>query len=171
MSQERLAASVRRARPEEAPALLELAVRSKAHWGYSDEFLGRWRDVMEIDEDFVAGNPVFVAAQGEQPIGFHGIVGAPPEGTLDVLFVEPSFIGRGVGRLLWEHALVTARKLGFERLLIESEPEAEGFYVKMGAVRVGTTASPLDPSRSLPVLRVLVTEAKPRRAAPASDAP
>ena len=170
VSHERLIPAVRRARQEEARALLELAVRSKAHWGYSGEFLRRWREVMEIDEGFVARNPVFVAEVGGRPVGFHGVSGAPPEGTLDVLFVEPSFIGRGVGRLLWEHALVTARELGFTRLLIESEPEAEGFYLRMGAVRVGSSTSPLDPSRILPVLRVVVTDEQARNPEPTSEA-
>ena len=55
------------------------------------------------------------------------------------LWVLPEAMRRGVGRSLFSHALERARNLGFRELEIESDPNAEGFYQRMGAQRVGTS--------------------------------
>jgi GNAT superfamily N-acetyltransferase len=60
-----------------------------------------------------------------------------PQGTLEDLWVDPVAIGSGVGRRLFDHAVVTAAGLGLTSLLIESDPNAEGFYLAMGAERIG----------------------------------
>ena len=72
--------------------------------------------------------------------------------------VEPGVIGRGVGRRLFEHAVATARELGFKRFTIDSDPDAEPFYLAMGAVRIGTTPSGSIPGRTLPLLAVTITD-------------
>ena len=72
---------------------------------------------------------------------------------MDVL--EPGSIGRGYGRVLWDHAMRVANDAGFTKLLIESDRYAEPFYLAMGATRVGSTTSPVD-GAALPLLRVEV---------------
>ena len=77
------------------------------------------------------------------------------------LWLEPEFQGRGFGRRLWDHALSTARALGYRSLEIESDPNAEGFYRAIGAMRVGEreslVARTVEPGRLLPLLRVELT--------------
>jgi GNAT superfamily N-acetyltransferase len=63
--------------------------------------------------------------------------GDPPEIELSRLMVEPAAIGTGRGRQLWQHAVATARRLGATVLTVDSDPNAEGFYLRMGAVTVG----------------------------------
>ena len=61
----------------------------------------------------------------------------------------------GVGRALFDHALDRAAALGAETLGIEADPNAEGFYLRMGATRVGEIAYELDGrERVLPLLTV-----------------
>jgi hypothetical protein len=60
--------------------------------------------------------------------------------------------GTGAGRRLFEHASRTASELGFTQLSIEADPNAEGFYLAMGATRLGERRSPS--GRSLPLLVV-----------------
>jgi hypothetical protein len=58
-----------------------------------------------------------------------------------------------VGRALFEHSVEQARALGFCSLHIESDPNAEGFYERMGARRVGMNITQLDGEhRELPLL-------------------
>lgn len=83
--------------------------------------------------------------------------GAPPEGDAGMMFVEPSAIGQGVGRLLFEHNLARGRELGFTRFRIDADPNAESFYRKMGAVRVGNAPSGSVPGGTPPQLTVAVT--------------
>jgi hypothetical protein len=61
-------------------------------------------------------------------------------------------MGRGIGRRLWEHAVGTARDAGFTALRVEADPHAEGFYLTMGARRIGEAPSGSVPDRALPLL-------------------
>jgi hypothetical protein len=38
-------------------------------------------------------------------------------------------------------------------LIVVSDPHAEGFYLKLGARRIGSRVSDLEPGRQLPLLR------------------
>ena len=87
-------------------------------------------------------------------MGFYRLRARGDEATLADLFVEPGAIGRGYGRQLWEHAVATARRLGARRLVLQSEPHAEGFYRAMGAERIGEAPSTVFPGRSLPLMRL-----------------
>jgi GNAT superfamily N-acetyltransferase len=142
----------RRAPPGEADALTSLALRSKAHWGYDTAFMEVLRPILTVTEDDLTESPVRVLDASRGPIGFYRLTGAPPRGELEDLWLDPSTIGHGAGRRLFEHALQTASALGFTKLSIEADPNAEGFYLAMGAVRVGERLSPS--GRTLPLLEV-----------------
>ena len=145
--------AIRRAGPAEAPLLSELALRSKAYWGYDDAFLDACRrGELGVSPAFVAAHPVYVLEHAGRVVGFYGLQGAPPDADLAYLFVEPDEVRRGHGRRLWAHAVATACELGFRRLLIESDPNAEPFYREMGATRIGEVPSSVRPGRMLPLL-------------------
>ena len=60
---------------------------------------------------------------------------------------------RGTGRSLFEHAVSQTRNLGFRTIKIEADPNAEGFYQRMGAKRVGASVSEVEGERrELPLL-------------------
>jgi predicted N-acetyltransferase YhbS len=62
-------------------------------------------------------------------------------------------MGRGIGRALFEHAVEESRRLGHRSLRIEADPNAEGFYARMGARRVGETIAEIEGQRrELPLL-------------------
>jgi ribosomal protein S18 acetylase RimI-like enzyme len=78
--------------------------------------------------------------------------------VLEDLWLEPEVIGRGHGRRLWEHAASVARAGGATAMELDAEPNALGFYERMGAVRVGVTPSQTFPGRELPRLRLPLRE-------------
>lgn len=94
----------------EAPALSELAIRSKGHWGYDQAFLDACRRELTVDPKEIEPRRVVVADHGGRPVGFCGLAGEPPEGELGYLLVEPAWIGRGLGRLLWSHIRTSAQR-------------------------------------------------------------
>jgi GNAT superfamily N-acetyltransferase len=144
---------IRPGRPDEAAELSLLALRSKAYWGYDGEFLERCRDELTLRPDDVPARRTSVAELAGRVIGFVTVEGDPPEGEIGALFVEPALIrGVGAGRALWAHALELARAAGFARLLIAADPDAEGFYLRMGARRCGEVPSRSVPGRMLPQL-------------------
>ena len=84
-----------------------------------------------------ARHPVFLA---EDPagrlLGFSSLFLEPPE--LDLAFVADDAQGMGIGRLLVDHMIGQAREAGLAGVRVVSNPSAEGFYLRMGAERVGT---------------------------------
>lgn len=145
---------VRPARVEEAAALSDLALRSKAHWGYTAAFIDACREDLTISEDDISRGFVFVLEEGERVIGFYTLWGAGDEAMLTDLFVEPDHIGRGHGRRLWDHGVEAARRLGYAVLTLHSDPHAEDFYLSMGAIRIGVVPPTVFPDRLLPLMHV-----------------
>jgi GNAT superfamily N-acetyltransferase len=141
--------SIRPARDEEAGFLTELALRSKAHWGYDAEFLASCREELTLKGPELAGRRAAVAERDGDVVGFVTLEGEPPQGVLGMMFVEPCAIGQGVGRLLFTHAVETAEALGFSRFTIDADPNAEPFYEAMGGVPVGRVPSGSIPGRTL----------------------
>lgn len=148
---------VREARAEEAGALTDLALRSKAHWGYDAVFLAACREELTMVSWDLARRRARVAEADGRLLGFTTLEGKPPEGVLGMMFVEPEAIGRGIGRLLFEHTVAEARRLGFSSFTIDADPYAEAFYLAMGAVRIGSTPSGSVPGRKLPLLEFTPT--------------
>jgi GNAT superfamily N-acetyltransferase len=133
--------AIRRALPGECAAVSDLALRSKAHWGYDASFLEACRPELTLDPRAVDRFRAAVAEESGEIVGFYGLGGGAPEGELSFFFVEPARIGTGIGRLLWRDCLASAARIGLSRIRIESDPNAEGFYTAMGATRVGDVQS------------------------------
>ncbi|UYM06216.1 GNAT family N-acetyltransferase [Solicola gregarius] len=150
MSEYRGRVRVRPAVSAEAAILSALALRSKAHWGYSAEFLAACADELTFSPPQLASGTASVAEVAGSVAGFSLLKGGPPEGELAALFVDPPYIGEGVGRRLLEDALAAARRLGFRRVRLDSDPGAEPFYARFGARRVGESPSGSIPGRVLP---------------------
>lgn len=141
---------LRAARPDEATVLSDLALRSKAHWGYDKAFLESCRAELTLQPEELAVQRATVAEVDGQVVGFYTLAGEPPAAELAFLYIEPDHIGGGIGRRLWQHAVDTARKHGIERFTIDAEPAAETFYRKMGATQIGSVTSGSIPGRMLP---------------------
>jgi GNAT superfamily N-acetyltransferase len=153
--------SIRAARQGEAVLLSGIAYRSKAHWGYSDEFMAAARDDLIVTEAQVVAEIIYVLEQDGVAKGFYKLREVTAERIeLTDLFMEPIGIGQGWGRLLWEHAVATATSLGYAQMTWESDPNAEGFYLHMGAERVGAVESSVEPGRSLPKMRYWLTSSQ-----------
>jgi len=151
--------TLRPAVPAEAGALSRLALRSKAHWGYDEAFLDACRAELTVGPEQCDGVRTVVAHRGSDLLGFHRMAGEPPVAELADLFVDPAAIGQGLGATLLADAVERARALGVVRLVIDADPNAEGFYLRMGARRVGTVASGSIPGRELPRLELDVGRA------------
>ncbi|MEV6071424.1 GNAT family N-acetyltransferase [Nocardia sp. NPDC052001] len=148
---------VRAARPNEAGLLSELTVRSKAVWGYGDDFLAQVREQLRIRPEEVLVRRVVVAEYEGRAVGVATLEGEPPEGEFGLLFVEPELLRCGVGRVLYEHMLTRAGILGFTVVNVAADRHAVPFYRAMGAERsqvadaadlVGFQVYPISPEPS-----------------------
>lgn len=141
-----------RAKPEDAAVLTEIAFAAKRHWGYPERWIQIWSDILTITPELVAANPTFSAIEDDCVVGFSSLT-LEPRPDLTHLWVLPSTMGRGFGRALFERIVEQARALGLAAFEIEADPNAEAFYLHMGARRVGTSVSELEGERrELPLL-------------------
>lgn len=145
-----------------AHELAALGTRSKGVWGYDEAFMERFGSQMgPWLAEFTAGmrgddgRLVLVAEDDDAIVGFAVLEQTDPEkpAWLEDLWIEPHRMRGGIGGALLRAALDAAGAAGRTALEFESDPNAEGFYVRMGAVRIGEQASDFQAGRMLPVMR------------------
>ncbi len=151
---------IRRCDSRQAGRLTEIAHAAKRHWGYPDRYIAAWRGELTLTPAFVVSHEVHAAVIGATLAGFYALARDGKRVELEHLWVDPSRIGQGVGRALFRHALERARSLGARTIEVTSDPNAEGFYARMGAQRVGNVEAPvLGEARRLPRLSLEIRSA------------
>lgn len=124
---------IRSARPREGERLREIAIAAKGHWGYDPERVREWAATGDFSLAGLREKEVHVAEAEARAVAWAALI---PRGELiwlDDLWVEPGWIGKGIGSLLFRHAVERAIQLGGKQLEWEAEPNAVGFYEKLGA--------------------------------------
>jgi GNAT superfamily N-acetyltransferase len=145
---------IRRADLTEGPRLKEIAIASKGFWGYEPEQVRRWADQGDFSPQGLRKIVVFVAEREGRAIGWSSLILRGTVGTLEDLWIEPQCIGKGVGAALFRHTATHARELGATRLEWEAEPNAIGFYEKMGARHIRMSERVSEWGRMLSVMGV-----------------
>jgi GNAT superfamily N-acetyltransferase len=151
---------LRSALTQELALLSELCLRSKAVWGYDQGFLEACRAELTIRPEELQHSHMRVAVDDQTVVGIVQLTVSKRSAELQKLFVEPSAIGLGVGKILLAWAIATARDLGAHDLIVDADPGAVGFYKKMGAVDGGVAPSGSIPGRMLPRLRIALDAAR-----------
>ena len=132
-----------------------IAQDAKRHWGYPEHWIKHWQDDLTISPDFVAANEVYVAESEGEVLGFYALIVRDDKAELDHMWVAPAHIGASVGKELFIHAMQTAAGQHISAVEILSDPNAEGFYRKMGAHRIGEIVSEIEGEpRALPRLTI-----------------
>ncbi|MBE7103375.1 GNAT family N-acetyltransferase [Bacillus cereus] len=135
----------------ETDELSELALLSKATWDYNEEFILACKEDLTITEEYIKDNFVYVLENDNTKIGFFSFL--RNENTLDFLYIHPDDKGKGYGKILWMFVIEKANELGLKSFTIDSDPNAKGFYLKMGAKLIGETPSTVFKDRLLPLLQ------------------
>ena len=135
---------IRRAQPEEAAALTEIAHAAKRHWGYPENWIEHWKDDLTITPDFIATNEMYVAISGEEIAGCCALVMSDSLAELEHMWIRPEHMGNGVGRVLFNK--IVERAIAFDAKTVElsADPNAEGFYQRMGATHIGEVRSEIE---------------------------
>jgi N-acetylglutamate synthase-like GNAT family acetyltransferase len=128
---------IRRAVSSDADLLTEIAHAAKRHWGYPESWIEYWKEYLTITPEFVSANEVFVAVIDGEVAGCCALVMSDNPAELEHLWITPQHMGSGVGRALFQHASERAVSLGLQVLELSADPNAEGFYKRMGARRIG----------------------------------
>jgi ribosomal protein S18 acetylase RimI-like enzyme len=146
---------IRRATIDDAKTLTNLAHAAKRYWGYPENWIQQWRNDLTISHDFINENEVFVLASDDEVRGFYALVLRDEKAELEHLWVAPQHIGTGLGKELFLHAMQLAASRRISEVEISADPNAEGFYKKMGARRSGEVRADMDDKpRTVPRMRV-----------------
>ena len=132
----------------DAARLREIAYAAKAHWGYDERLVREWADSIDVDD-----GRILLVEEG----GWASLVPQGEVCVLEDLWVEPGSMGRGLGTRLFRRAEERARELGAVRLEWEAEPNAVGFYEKLGG-RYLRDSEASEWGRVLPVMGVSLDE-------------
>ncbi|NWG35655.1 MAG: GNAT family N-acetyltransferase [Chloroflexi bacterium] len=129
------------AKPEDGERLKQIAIASKSYWGYSEHLMGQWAQTPIITSELINKDIVYMACANSLIIGWYRLLIRLPVAILEDLWVLPDYIGKGVGRKLFEHAIQQADLSGAERLELDADPNAEPFYTRMGCKAAGESIS------------------------------
>lgn len=150
-----------RARPEHAGRLTQIAHAAKSYWAYPSQWIELWHNQLTITANYILQREVYEAVDddGDAILGFYALAGEGEKLVLEHLWVQPRSLRLGVGRRLFQHAIMRATELGARQVEIESDSNAEAFYQKMGAETIGEVTYELEGlPRSLPLMLHLIGE-------------
>jgi GNAT superfamily N-acetyltransferase len=144
---------IRRSSPEDAATLTQIAFDAKRYWGYPEHWIRHWEADLTISSDFIRDNHVYVADDDGEIRGFYALCVTGNKAELEHMWVTPDFIGKGVGKELFLDAMERAAALNVTEVGFTSDPNAAGFYRRMGANEIGETESAIS-GRKLPRMKI-----------------
>jgi GNAT superfamily N-acetyltransferase len=146
---------IRPAAADEASVLTSLALEAKRYWGYPEHWIKHWKSDLTISSEFIHDNHVYVAEENGQIQGFYALIVTGNKAELDHMWVQPALIGTGIGKDLFLDAMERAAALKVIAVEISSDPNAAGFYRRMGATEIGESDASFDGvTRKLPRLKI-----------------
>ena len=146
---------IRNAFPEDASTLTTIALDAKRYWGYPENWIRHWQSDLTITPSFIRDNHVYVYEDGGEIRGFYALCVSGDKADLEQMWVRPVMIGTGIGKELFLDAMERAAQLKVNAVEISSDPNAAGFYKRMGATQIGEIDSPIDgQDRKLPRLQI-----------------
>lgn len=134
--------------------LTEITKKSKAYWGYSEEQILKWNDSLTISKEYVETNSVFKLMDNDKTIGYYSyLIEKERNVMLNNLFILPEYIGKGFGEYLMSDFLNRMKIEKFEKITLNSEPNAENFYLKFGFKKIGEFETSIK-NRFMPIMEM-----------------
>ncbi|MES0882485.1 GNAT family N-acetyltransferase [Roseibium sp. SCP14] len=150
---------IRRARLADKDELTDLCMRSKQSNGYEEAFMEACVEELRVRDSWIENDDFWVAeATDGQLIGCIrlSMALASAEGELEVCFVDPDWQGQSIGRKLFDELFAKAKSSGLRKIGVDSDPEAEPFYARMGFQTIGRSPSGSIPGRTLPRMELVL---------------
>jgi len=146
--------SIQAADPSDATDISKLTKVSKAFWGYSDEQMSEWDEVLTISQEYIEENIVFKLIVDLDLVAYYSMIHVDEKHIkLDNLFVHPEHMKNGLGSLLLGEAISLAQELGYQVMILDADPNSKSFYDLHGFVEVDQKESSIE-GRYLPVMGI-----------------
>ncbi|MCH9628058.1 MAG: hypothetical protein S4CHLAM2_17080 [Chlamydiales bacterium] len=144
------------ATPQDLDELNALAFTAKSSWGYPKQYLETWHEQIIVQPEMITNKRIYKSVDEKNNlIGFYGLKNNSPKLILEGFWVKPEEMGKGIGKMLFEHMITSAQSLSAQKVEWESDPNAYAFYLHMGAKKIGEKTYILDGSkRVLPIMQL-----------------
>ncbi len=150
-----MSVKIRPAFPEDADALSLIALSAKSHWQYPSRWLEIWKPHLTFSPDYFKQHESWVVEVDEHLTGFYTLQEKESKAWIENMWVLPEYMGLGLGKQLFLHAVSRSRLKGHLVLRLEADPNAVGFYEKMGMHQVGEASYMIeDHQRILPLMEI-----------------
>lgn len=134
--------------------LTEITKKSKAYWKYSEEQILKWNNNLTISKNYIETNFVYKLENGNKIVGYYSyIIKKEKNVLLDNLFILPEYIGKGFEKYLMHDFLNRMKDEKFEKITLDSEPNAEDFYLKIGFKKIGEFETSIK-NRFMPIMEM-----------------
>ena len=88
---------------EDNEILTEITKKSKAYWGYSEEQMEVWTELLTITKNYIETTNVYKLLVDHLTVGYYSYIFLNEEAVkLDNLFVLPNYFGSGLGKTSYE---------------------------------------------------------------------
>ena len=124
---------IEKAQIADSAILTDITYKGKAFWGYSPEQLEKWKNELTISPEYIEKHEAYKLLIGEEIVGYYSFL-KMDDGTikLDDIFLLPEYIGKGYGKILMLDCIEKSKLLFAKRIILDAEPNAEGFYQHFG---------------------------------------
>ena len=161
--------TIRPATINDSKKLTEISFESKRYWRYSEAYIRVWEKELTVTPTYIENNDVWVFEQDGEPVAYYSVIKLDADAKfsgcrlrkgywLDHMFVIPGCIGSGIGSRLYCHMCDWCRKQSISEIHLLSDPNARGFYEKMGACYCGEFPSTIS-GRTTPMMVIIIDNA------------
>lgn len=158
---------IRPATKVDAKSLTALSFKSKGYWRYPKEYFLIWKDELTIQAEYIEKNAVYITEINGDIVGYYAIIEyrenvrllkkTVSEGFwLEHMFIHPCYIQKGLGTAMFKHLQRYCKSIAVTQLNILADPNAKGFYEKMGCTYQKEYPSNIE-NRTTPYFTLYIT--------------
>ena len=152
--------TIEKANSNDYKILTEITKKSKAFWGYSDAQIEIWSSFLTITEEYIETKSIFKLIVYNEIVGYYSYFYESKNNIkLDNLFILPEFIGKGFGKVLMLDFFKRLENSTAEKVTLDSEPNAENFYLKFGFVTITHIETSIK-DRFMPIMEFKLSKKK-----------
>jgi GNAT superfamily N-acetyltransferase len=147
-----------KANNKDSEVLTAITKKSKAYWGYSEAQIQNWSESLTVTATYIETKFVYKLVIETKTVGYYSFFYQDEHTVkLDNLFILPEYIGKGFGRILMDDFLILVKRANVNKIILDSEPNAEMFYAKLGFVKVGEIETSIK-NRCLPIMELNINK-------------
>jgi ribosomal protein S18 acetylase RimI-like enzyme len=149
--------AIKKIQPDTIKLLNDIMKRSLAIWGYSPKEMEEVAKKLVITTEFMNKSVCYAVELGGLIKGFFCIEPSQSEEISNAKFyIEPDSIREGLGTMLWNQVIFELKNKEIKHFKFLVDKNAQGFYEKLGAVKVGEQRSEIIEKYMIPIMKYTI---------------